>query len=235
MVGVAKIATMESWMKIYRKFLEWEWFDKPEMVQLFIYLLLSANHKTKKWNGIQIKRGQLVTSLDNIHKKTGLSIQVIRTCISRLKSTNEITSKSTSRYTLITMCNYAIYQVNENEINKPINNETNKPLTNEQQTTNKRATTNKNDKNININNIMGVKKSTRFLPPTLEELKTYCLERKNDVDAEKFFYFYQSKGWMVGRNKMKDWRAAVRTCYCQLKLEKAGKNGGHCQTKNILY
>lgn len=54
-------------------------------------------------------------------------------------------------------------------------------------------------------------KSTRFTPPTLEEVKEYCLERKNNVDAERFIDFYASKGWMVGKNKMKDWKACVRT------------------------
>ncbi len=54
-------------------------------------------------------------------------------------------------------------------------------------------------------------KATRFIPPTLEEIRDYCQERKNMVDAEKFYDFYQSKGWMVGKNKMKDWKAAVRT------------------------
>ena len=51
----------------------------------------------------------------------------------------------------------------------------------------------------------------RFAPPTLEEVKAYCQERHNKVDAEKFVDFYESKGWMVGKNKMKDWQAAVRT------------------------
>ena len=51
----------------------------------------------------------------------------------------------------------------------------------------------------------------RFAPPTLDEIREYCKERGNKVDAEKFFDFYESKGWMVGKNKMKDWRAAVRT------------------------
>lgn len=55
------------------------------------------------------------------------------------------------------------------------------------------------------------KKESRFTPPTLEDVKSYCLERKNKVDAEKWFDFYQSKGWMVGKNKMKDWKAAIRT------------------------
>jgi predicted phage replisome organizer len=53
-------------------------------------------------------------------------------------------------------------------------------------------------------------KSTRFTPPTLEEVQAYCIERGNNVDAERFINFYSSKGWMVGKNKMKDWKAAVR-------------------------
>lgn len=50
-----------------------------------------------------------------------------------------------------------------------------------------------------------------FTPPTLNEVSAYCRERQNSVDPEKFIDFYQSKGWMVGRNRMKDWKAAVRT------------------------
>ena len=51
----------------------------------------------------------------------------------------------------------------------------------------------------------------RFAPPTILEVKTYCQERNNDVDPDKWHNFYSAKGWMVGKNKMKDWRAAVRT------------------------
>ncbi|BCK01630.1 phage replisome organizer N-terminal domain-containing protein [Anaerocolumna chitinilytica] len=54
------------------------------------------------------------------------------------------------------------------------------------------------------------KNSSRFTPPTPEEIKSYCIERNNRVDPERFFDFYSSKGWMVGKNKMKDWKAAVR-------------------------
>lgn len=55
------------------------------------------------------------------------------------------------------------------------------------------------------------KTASRFTPPTLEEVKSYCLERKNNVDAQRFIDYYSSNGWMVGKNKMKDWKAAVRT------------------------
>ena len=51
----------------------------------------------------------------------------------------------------------------------------------------------------------------KFIPPTLEGVKAYCQERQNSIDPEAFIDFYASKGWMVGKNKMKDWRACVRT------------------------
>lgn len=66
--------------------------------------------------------------------------------------------------------------------------------------------------NIN-NNSTNNKESTnnRFTPPTLEEVTAYCEERQNNVDAQRFIDFYASKGWLVGKSKMKDWKASVRT------------------------
>lgn len=54
-------------------------------------------------------------------------------------------------------------------------------------------------------------KAKRFVPPSVEEVEQYCFERNNKVDAQSFIDFYESKGWMIGKNKMKDWKAAVRT------------------------
>lgn len=54
-------------------------------------------------------------------------------------------------------------------------------------------------------------KSSRFVPPTLEEVQSYCCERKNTVDAERFVDYYEANGWKVGKNSMKDWKAAVRS------------------------
>jgi predicted phage replisome organizer len=54
-------------------------------------------------------------------------------------------------------------------------------------------------------------KSKRFIPPSIDEVQKYCKQRNNNVDPEQFIDFYESKGWMVGKNKMKDWKAAVRT------------------------
>ena len=54
-------------------------------------------------------------------------------------------------------------------------------------------------------------KRTAFTPPTIDEVTAYCRERNNKIDPAHFIDFYASKGWMVGKNKMKDWKAAIRT------------------------
>lgn len=74
------------------------------------------------------------------------------------------------------------------------------------------------DKEKDINNS---KPSSRFTPPTLEDVGAYCLERKNNVDPERFIDYYTSNGWLVGKTKMKDWKAAVRT------WEKNGYSNGN--------
>ena len=100
---------MKGWVRLYRDLQEWEWYTKSEMVHLYIHLLLSANHTPAKWQGVTIKCGQVVTSVAQLAQKTGLSVQTTRTCLARLKSTNEITIETTKQYTLITICNYSRY------------------------------------------------------------------------------------------------------------------------------
>lgn len=70
-------------------------------------------------------------------------------------------------------------------------------------------------------------KRKKFVPPTVEEVEEYCFERNNKVDAEMFVDFYSSKGWMIGKNPMKDWKAAVRTWE-----RKDKENGKTSQNRN---
>ena len=76
----------------------------------------------------------------------------------------------------------------------------------QQLNTNKSNTKELNTKELNIG-----EKRKRFVPPTIEAVKAYCQERQNGVDADRFINYYTSNGWRVGKNKMKDWKAAVRT------------------------
>ena len=138
---------MDGWIKLHRKFSEWEWYHKSEMVHLFIHLLLNANHDDKKWKGLTVKRGQIITGFHSLSDATGLSIQTIRTCFDRLTKTGEINKQSNKQFTVVTICNYETYQIKEENTNKQNNNRT----TNNQQTTNNKQElkNNKNEKNIN--------------------------------------------------------------------------------------
>lgn len=136
---------MEGFVKIHRKLQEWEWYDNSNMVHLFLHLLLSANHDDKYWRGIPVKRGQLITGLYSLSKNTGISIQTLRTCLERLKSTGEITNKSTNRFRIITIIKWEQYQIREKI--QQAKTQTQKHTTNNQLTTNKNV---KNDKNLFI-------------------------------------------------------------------------------------
>ena len=67
--------------------------------------------------------------------------------------------------------------------------------------------------------------NNRFKKPKIEDIESYCLERKNKINAERFFNYYESKGWMVGKNKMKNWKAAVRN------WENMSKEKGQIESK----
>lgn len=126
---------MEGWVKIHRKMLDWQWADDPFCGWVFVNLILMASYEDKEWRGISIKKGQVVTSSNNLAKQTGLNRGQLRGCLNRLKSTNEITSKSTSKYTVITVLNYHLYQAaNQQSNQRPTNDE---PATNQQLTTSK--------------------------------------------------------------------------------------------------
>jgi hypothetical protein len=100
-----------GWIKIHRKLLEWEWADEPDMVALWIHLLLNANFEETKWHGMSIPRGAFLTTQSELCHKTGLSRRSLRTCLDRLKSTNEVTIETTKLYSIITICKYDSYQL----------------------------------------------------------------------------------------------------------------------------
>ncbi len=129
------ITMSKGWIKLHRQITEWEWYDDANTFRLFMHLILNANHKEKQWHGITIKSNQQVTSREKLAKSLRLSVQQIRTSLDHLKSTNEITIKTTNKYSLISINKWERYQITTNK------------STNEQPTTNHQPTTNKNVKN----------------------------------------------------------------------------------------
>lgn len=186
---------MDGWVMLHRRLLSWEWFDKAEMVQLFLYLLLSANHADKKWQGVDVRRGQLLTSNAKIAKHTRLSAQTIRTCINRLKSTGEITTETTNQYSLITICNYDRYQCESQVDNEQIDERSNKRLTNDQQTTNKHNNNYNNYNNYNNISIGGARERTREEREKIFELFFFKNFLNPGAEVDKFYDNYEAQGW----------------------------------------
>jgi hypothetical protein len=198
-----------NWIKIYRSLLDWQWYSNTNCVRIFIHLLLKANIEKKTWQNIDVERGQIITSIEKLSQQTCLSPEQVRTVLKKLNSTHEITSKTTNKYTMITLNNYETYQNLEFIDNKQDNKQDNNPITNKQQTNNKQITTTKEYKEIKNNNIYVQNGEKIFKKPTIPEIKEYVKEKNFKVDATDFFNFYESKGWMVGKNKMKCWQSSV--------------------------
>lgn len=179
-----------GYIKLFRKIDSWEWYTEPNTIRMFLHCLIKANHTDKMWRGIIIHAGSFVTSRAKLAEELNITERQVRTSINRLKTTNELTCKSTNHYTVITVNNWHLYQINDQQ--------------NDRQEVQQTTTTN----NYKNNNIVPIK---NFIKPTIEEIQNYCIERNNNVDAENFYNHYESNGWKVGKSSMKDWRAAVRT------------------------
>lgn len=108
---------MADWIRLPRSMFDWDWFDKPEMLSLFLYLLNNAKEKEVKHDGIVEHRGQFLTSLGKLSTIIGAGKQVVRTCLSKLIKMQLIEVNTERLYSIITICNYDEYF--EAEVNKP--------------------------------------------------------------------------------------------------------------------
>ena len=140
---------LNGFVKIHRKLLQWGWYQDNIVKGVFVHILLTANFKDQFWMGRVIKKGQVVIGTQKMADELGFTREQVRRAINKLKSTNEITTETTNKYTIITVVNWNEYQYldDEDTTNKTTSTSTNEQPTNNQQTTNKQPQR-KNDKNI---------------------------------------------------------------------------------------
>lgn len=123
----------ESFIKLYRKMLDWEWYTDTNTFCIFLHCLLMANWKEGRFMGHKIPRGSFVSSYPQLASQTNMSIQNVRTAVNHLKLTGELTVKSHAKFSIFTVVNYNRYQDD--------NRQANRQLTDNQQTTNSQLTT----------------------------------------------------------------------------------------------
>ena len=99
-----------DYIKLYRDLTEWEWYSDINTCRLFIHMLLKANWKEGNFKGTTVPRGSFISSIGKLADETALTVREVRTGISHLKLTGEVTSKAFSKYTVFTVKNYDLYQ-----------------------------------------------------------------------------------------------------------------------------
>jgi hypothetical protein len=189
---------MEGWISLHRKISENPlWTCEPfSRGQAWVDLILLANHKDgyfyKRGVKIDLLKGQLAWSEVALSDRWSWSRSKVRKFLNDLEKEQQIEQQKNNVTQVITIKNYCFYQEKG-----------------QQKDSKRTAEEQQKDTYNNVNNDNNENKS--FVVPTVEQIKMYCDERKNNVNPQRFFDFYESKGWLVGKSKMKSWKAAVRT------------------------
>lgn len=113
------MASLNGYIKIHRRLLNWGWYSDSVVKDVFLHLILTANFKEQEWMGRTIGRGQVVTSYAHLAADLGFSVKQVRTALDKLKKTGEVASESTNRFTIITIENWEKYQGCDEDEGKP--------------------------------------------------------------------------------------------------------------------
>lgn len=192
---------MEGWVKTYRKILDNPILTKDsDHLAIWIWLLLTATHQPHDalHNGkrITLQPGQLVTGRKKIKEALHIgSESKVERVLTRFENEHQIEQLKCTRNRLITILNWEDYQESEQP--------------NEQQVNNNRTTSEHINKNVRMEECINRKRG--FVKPTQEEVSEYIRLKGYHFDAESFIAFYESKGWKIGNQPMKSWKAACTT------------------------
>ena len=184
---------MNGWIRLDRAIQDNFLWQEPEALKLWIYLLMAASltDKATAFNGqmLTIKRGQLVFGLNAASARLNISIRRLRKYLNWFETDDMIDKQVTNKFSIISITNYAQYQ------------DTGKQASGKSQATaTQRATT-----------IQVTSNNKQSIPPTVGEVRAYCESRGNGIDPEMFIAFYEARGWKIGKERMKSWKACVVT------------------------
>lgn len=213
-----------GWIKLYRQMQEcclWKSNEPFDHRSAWIDLLLSAMHKDKTLiidgEVFVVKRGSYMTSISKLAERWGWSRGKAIRFLNVLETEHMANTKRTPKGTLVTIEKYGFFQGDNTVCSTTDGTTDGTTLDTTDGTTDGTQKKNiknvKNEKNIKEKDSTKVesKKKRYVIPPPVEDVAAYCAERNNGIDAQAFLDFYQSRGWMMGKTKIKDWQATVRT------------------------
>jgi hypothetical protein len=217
------------------------YFAEPfTRMQAWIDLLLIANHKESffyiRGNKIVVGRGQIGMGAESLAKRWKWSRGKVERFLKQLENDHQIEQQKSFITTIISVCNYEEYQQNGQQTEQQTGS---RRAADGQQTdiyNNEKNDNNENKEYVfveptkkitpqtveekNYIEVEATKKETeqgkggagkKFVQPTIEEVESYIKEKGYNVDAERFVAYYESNGWKVGKNPMKDWKMAIVT------------------------
>lgn len=186
----------QGWIAIHRQLQDSDiWFKPPEWLKIWIYILLNVSYEDKRF-----KRGTYFFRYQWIADNTGTTYNQVEKCIGWLKSSGAVATRKATQGILITVLNFAKYQdIKENKSDTKSRNQAEQKRNRSDNITNN--ITNKQETNI---------RESRFAPPSLADVVSEIANKKyTTMTAESFWNFYDAKGWVVGKSKMKNWKSAL--------------------------
>lgn len=184
---------MNGWIRLDRAIQDNFLWQEPEALKLWLYLLMAASltDKATAFNGqmLNIKRGQLVFGLNAASARLNISIRRLRKYLNWFETDDMIDKQVTNKFSIISITNYSQYQ------------DSGKQPSGKSQATAKQTST----------TIQVTSNNKQSIPPTVEEVRAYCESRGNGIDPEMFIAFYEARGWKIGKDRMKSWKACVVT------------------------
>ncbi len=164
----------KGWIKLHKSLLDWEWYDDKNATRLLVHLLLSVNYTKKRWKGIEIEAGSMVTSWENLAIGVGMSVRQVRTAMDKLVSSGEVSRKATNKYQTISLIKWEKLQNNQEVIDSQKGNKTSPQMTGDRQANDKQMTTTKEKKN-NKNSKKERSKSEKIFSDEVLECYERCL------------------------------------------------------------
>lgn len=200
----------EGWIKIHRSLKQKAWFRRPDYVVVWIYILTTVVYEEQEYlfDGkiIRLKAGQFVTTRKDISEKTGVQESAVERVLKCFQNEQQIEQQTGSRSRLISVLKWSEYQNGEQVIEQQMNNSR---TTDEQQmNTNKEY---KKEKKVRNKEIFTIPALQQVIECMYDKTEGMYADGVVPAQSQAFLDYHNSKGWMVGKAKMKSWEAAVGT------------------------
>ena len=193
-----------GYIKLYRSLLNWEWYDDINTKTVFLHLLLTVSIAESQWHGITVPRGSRVSSYAVLAKETRLTERQVRTAISHLEMTGELTRYKHPKFTVFAINNYDKYQLMTDKTTEQRQGD-------DRETTGWRQQYKKIEEDKEDNYLSILDAESKNFPPTLEEIRLFAEQEGIHIDVQKFYDYYTERDWKTKNgNFIRNWKKTLQ-------------------------